>query len=106
MGICGRWKSGGTLAGEPVLAFASGLVVQIAAVFAPSASAAPGDLDPTFSGDGYVELGADSLGAIKVAEDGSILGVSRDLVVRYSSAGERDQSFVQNGVTQALSGTG
>jgi uncharacterized delta-60 repeat protein len=78
------------------------------AALTPPASAAPGDLDPTWSGDGKVvtELtaGGDVPFGIEVQPDGKVVVVGRAggaggrfFVARYTAAGVLDPTFGTNG---------
>jgi uncharacterized delta-60 repeat protein len=69
--------------------------------------AAPGDLDPSFSGDGRVELGPlDFAGAVTVSADGGLIiagsrGDQPDsvaTVARYEPTGDLDQAWASAGV--------
>jgi uncharacterized delta-60 repeat protein len=87
------------------LRFATAAVAIVTSllVFAPPAAlAAPGDLDPTFSGDGRVELPFAGDGApieIAVQPDGKVVTVgSPDFQLRRVRAnGRRDPSFGESG---------
>lgn len=77
---------------------------------AAAALAAPGDLDPTFDGDGYVvtPVGAGNSGALDVVvqPDGKIVAVgaaaagsgSEVALVRYASDGSLDPTFGSGGI--------
>jgi uncharacterized delta-60 repeat protein len=88
------------------------LVAAAALVLATAALAAPGDLDPSFGGDGIVTTaigpGDDFAEGIAVSPDGSIVaaGASSDdfAVARYAKDGTLDTSFGGDGVvTTAVS---
>jgi uncharacterized delta-60 repeat protein len=78
-------------------------------VFSAAAQAAPGDLDPTFSGDGMQRtdfgLGDSSSKAIARQPDGKLVAVGRVLtthgpdfgLARYNPDGSLDKSFSGNG---------
>jgi uncharacterized delta-60 repeat protein len=86
-------------------------------LFAASAEAAPGDLDPTFSGDGKqtsdLPLGASSAAATVLQPDGKIVAVGTDhaheaaALARYNPNGSLDTSFSGDGkqLTSGLSAT-
>src|SRR2546430_11761583 len=88
----------------------AGLVVAIVVglVFSASAEAAPGDLDPTFSGDGrqVSDFGAGPSAASDAARqgDGKIVAVGAAdrnfLVARYNLDGSLDTSFSGDGRDQ------
>src|SRR5690349_11123753 len=86
------------------LSFIAGLLLVIAA--ASAAKSAPGDLDPTFGGDGVIRTDltpAEDHGfAVAIQPDGKIVvaGVaglggkdSRFAIVRYNTEGTLDTSF-------------
>jgi uncharacterized delta-60 repeat protein len=114
--LIGR-RSGRKAARSLTAATGSVLVLLLAA--APSAHAAPGDLDPTFSDDGKVLSdiagGDDGASAIAVQPDGKIVaagfssqpaGGRTFAVVRYDSAGLPDPSFGENGIVTTGFGDG
>jgi uncharacterized delta-60 repeat protein len=85
----------------------------------PRAQGAPGDLDPTFSGDGKVLTdiagGDDGASAVVVQPDGKIVtagfasqpaGGRTFVVVRYDSAGLLDPSFDDDGIVTTSFGGG
>jgi uncharacterized delta-60 repeat protein len=85
----------------------------------PRAEAAPGDLDPTFSGDGKVLTdiagGDDGASAVAIQPDGKIVtagfasqpaGGRTFVVVRYDSAGFLDPSFGDDGIVTTSFGGG
>ena len=85
----------------------------------PRAEAAPGDLDPTFSGDGKVLTdiagGDDGASAMAIQPDGKIVtagfasppaGGRTFVVVRYDSAGLPDPSFGDDGIVTTSFGGG
>jgi uncharacterized delta-60 repeat protein len=86
----------------------SGVVVVLAlvvSVFCSVAQAAPGDLDPTFSGDGKertdFDLGISTAAATVVQPDGKIVAVGGTYedfaVARYNADGSLDTSFSGDG---------
>ena len=79
------------------------LAVMISLAFSTAAMAAPGDLDPTFSGDGKqtTDLGGGANG-VAIQPDGKIVvvGASGDgnfALARYNPNGSLDRSFSGNG---------
>ncbi len=85
--------------------FAVGLLLA-SLVVARSATAAPGDYDPTFDGDGViVDHGRSETTAVVIQGDGKILAVVSD-VVRYDDTGTVDTSFGTAGHATADFGTG
>ena len=101
----------------------AGLVMAITCVvlftMVPRAEAAPGDLDPTFSGDGKVLTdiagGDDGASSVAVQADGKIVtagfasqpaGGRTFVVVRYGSAGSLDPSFGDVGIVTTSFGGG
>ena len=89
---------GGSTQGRQGLAVLCALL--LAAVFASVALAAPGDLDPTFDGDGKRTInygGNENGGAVAVQPDGKIVLVSAGLggfaVTRLNPDGSSDASF-------------
>jgi len=85
----------------------------------PRAEAAPGDLDPTFSGDGKVLTdiagGDDGASAMAIQPDGKIVtagfaaqpaGGRTFVVVRYDPAGLPDTSFGDDGIATTSFGEG
>jgi uncharacterized delta-60 repeat protein len=84
------------------LAVASAIVLVV--VWGDPAWAAPGDLDPTFGGDGWVFTLAtqrDTAGAMAIQPDGKIIVVgswgSRLATWRYLPSGRLDQTFGEDG---------
>jgi uncharacterized delta-60 repeat protein len=83
-------------------------VVVALIVFAPSAIAAGGDLDPSFGGDGRVTHGGTFSGtSVALQSDGKIVvaggvldeaGETRSAVARYEADGRLDPSFGIDGV--------
>jgi uncharacterized delta-60 repeat protein len=83
--------------------------LAVAFVFSAAAQAAPGDLDPTFSGDGMQRtdfgLASSSSEAIARQPDGKLVAVGRVLtthgpdfaLARYNLDGSLDKSFSGNG---------
>ena len=82
-----------------------------------TASAAPGDLDPTFGGDGVVHTnlssdggGRDTAFGLAVQADGSIVVVGRAGprfgIVRYADDGTLDEGFGQGGKVRTDVGPG
>jgi uncharacterized delta-60 repeat protein len=95
------------------------LVLVLLLAVVPKADAAPGDLDPTFSGDGKVltDIAGDDDGAsaIAIQPDGKIVaagfssppdGGRTFVVVRYDSAGLPDPSFGDDGIVTTSFGDG
>src|SRR5581483_185433 len=95
-----------------VLRCAGGAAALVAAllvglVVSATAQAAPGDLDPTFSGDGMQTTdfggGADDATAVALAPYGKIVAVGRRgpggafALARYKPDGSLDSSFSGNG---------
>jgi uncharacterized delta-60 repeat protein len=100
--VCGRFPAARPLRIGAVLAAA----MAVGAVFSAAAQAAPGDLDPTFSGDGKqtTNLGfGDSSAAAAVRQpDGKIVVVGRSgagdfALARYKPNGTLDASFSGDG---------
>lgn len=94
-------------------------LVLVVLLMAPNTHAAPGDLDPTFSGDGKVLTdfagGDDGASAVAVQPDGKIVaagfasqaaGGRTFAVVRYTSAGLPDSSFGDDGIVATSFGDG
>jgi uncharacterized delta-60 repeat protein len=92
---------------------AGGLALALLAASVPGASAAPGDLDTAFSGDGKAEIslgaasGEERIEGLAVQPDGRIVGVGvryatdsapgRMLIVRLKGTGVLDPTFSGNG---------
>jgi uncharacterized delta-60 repeat protein len=89
----------------------TGSALMLLLTVAPNTQAAPGDLDPTFSGDGKVLTdiagGDDGASAAAIQADGKIVaagfssqaaGGRTFAVVRYDSAGLPDPSFGDDGI--------
>lgn len=85
----------------------AGVVVAVLVLaLAVPASAAPGDLDPTFDGDGIAltdPIGVDAVADVAVQDDGKVVVVGTDLfeavVVRFDVDGQPDPTFSDDGVT-------
>src|SRR5215218_5888153 len=87
----------------------AGALLLLAAAVAAPAKAAPGDLDPTFSGDGKqttdFRLGLSSAAATVLQPDGKIVAVGTDLahgsgvfaLARYNPNGSLETSFSGDG---------
>ena len=80
------------------------LVAMLLTIIAvPSAFAEPGDLDPTFSGDGRLALDVNSNGGAEAADmvrqpDGKLVVVSEfGLVIRLTASGSLDPTFSGDG---------
>lgn len=73
--------------------------VILLVVFPSVAAASPGDLDPSFSGDG-IAYGASSGGgsAIRVDSSGRIVVLGVDNVMRFRPGGRLDKSFSGDGI--------
>lgn len=90
--------------------FLIGLVVSVVAVVLPTQAVAPGDLDPSFSGDGKQTTSirdADVLNALALQQDGKIIaaGSTTDFatgldiaLVRYKTDGSPDPTFDGDGI--------
>src|SRR5690349_15822899 len=68
------------------------------AAFPSVASAFPGDLDPSFSGDGIAYGPSGGASAIRVDSSGRIVVLGGDNVVRFRPNGRLDKSFSGDGV--------
>jgi uncharacterized delta-60 repeat protein len=100
-----RWSSIGSRLRASTVALST--VVFAGLAFAASAPAAPGDLDPTFSGDGLqtTDFGSGPSEATAVARqaDGKIVAVGSGAgglqfaVARYNTDGSLDSSFSDDG---------
>jgi uncharacterized delta-60 repeat protein len=98
------------------VALVGAMVVSV--VFSAGAQAAPGDLDPTFSGDGKqttdIGLGVSGAAATVLQPDGKIVAVGMDrahdsaALARYNPDGSLDTSFSGDGkkLTTGYSATG
>jgi uncharacterized delta-60 repeat protein len=77
----------------------SGLLLSaaVALVAAAIASAAPGDLDPTFSDDGKVYLNGYFATDLAVQADGSTVVVGDAFIARVTSSGKLDNGFGKKG---------
>lgn len=85
----------------------TGLAVAVAALaFSATAAAAPGDLDPSFSNDGFAEVpGGGLVVALAVTPIGSVLTLSltsdeRAYLARVTAQGEADHTFSGDGVIE------
>jgi uncharacterized delta-60 repeat protein len=90
----------------------------VSVVFSAGAQAAPGDLDPTFSGDGKqttdLPLGLSNAAATVLQPDGKIIAVGTDrahdsaALARYNTDGSLDTTFSGDGKqrTRGFSATG
>jgi uncharacterized delta-60 repeat protein len=95
-----------------------GLAALPAALIAPAAQAAPGDLDPTFGSGGVVTTpigpDVDSAYGVAVQSDGKIVVVGRSsngsnldfAVVRYTTTGALDSTFGSGGKVTTAVGSG
>jgi uncharacterized delta-60 repeat protein len=97
----------------------TGSVLVLLLAAGPKAYAAPGDLDPTFSGDGKVLIdfagGDDGASAVAAQPDGKIVAVGFATlpvagrvfgVARFDSQGARDPSFGGDGIITTRLGDG
>ncbi len=78
------------------------IVLALLLVGASAANAAPGALDPSFSGDGYDVLPAETSGnALAIQPDGKIVvaghAAKQLLVARYGADGTLDRTFSDDG---------
>jgi hypothetical protein len=92
-----------------VLAFP--LAVAIVVAFALPAFATPGDLDPTFSGDGKVRVGiSGGVADVAIQPDGRIVAVGTGggafAILRLNRDGTLDHSFSGDGVAHISTGPG
>ena len=102
-----------------LLAAITGSALVLLMTAAPNAHAAPGDLDPTFSGNGQALIdfagGDDGASAVAVQPDGKVVAAGfaslpvagRTFgVARFDSDGARDPSFSGNGIVTTRFGDG
>jgi uncharacterized delta-60 repeat protein len=92
-----------------VLAFP--LAALIVAAFALPAFATPGDLDPTFSGDGKVRVGiSGGVADVAIQPDGKVVAVGTGggafAILRLNRDGTPDHSFSGDGVAHISTGPG
>ena len=95
---------------RPTAALATGLLALASVVLAPSAVAAPGDLDPSFGAGGIVRTfmaASAEAHAVALQPDGKIAVGGRHrgfAVARYLSNGSLDPSFGSGGIVETVIG--